>query len=234
MSLLGAGVEAVTRYRFVDSREADGFPGTAACRAAGVSTSAYDDWRRAQHREPSPAQQAEAAPDLLGRNFTPGLADRRWVGDITDVPTDEGWLYLAAVLDVGSRRVLGSAMVSHLRTGLVADCLDTAVATRGGDVAGVIFPSDRGCQYTSVQFAQHCRELGIHRALDRTGICWDCETVLRRPRWSDPCYDRPVSVLALISRVAWCGQLRMRRRIFQLVSWACSFAGAAVAGRGRS
>lgn len=62
------------------------------------------------------------------------------------IPTDEGWLYLAAVLDVGSRRVLGYAMASHLRTDLVADCLDTAVATRGGDIAGVIFHSDRGCQ----------------------------------------------------------------------------------------
>lgn len=81
--------------------------------------------------------------DLLGRDFTPGLADQRWTVDITYMPTDEGWLYLAAVLDVGSRRVLGYVMASHLRTDLVADCLDTAVAARGGDVAGVIFHSDR-------------------------------------------------------------------------------------------
>lgn len=230
----------MTRYRFVDSQRADGFAVAAACRAAGVSTSAYYDWRRAQDSEPSPAQQAEAdliaeirtvheasggtygsprvhaelrrqgwvvnhkrverlmrtcdiigvnprkrvrttvpaaqpepAPDLLGRDFTPGLADQRWAGDITYIPTDEGWLYLAAVLDVGSRRVLGYAMASHLRTDLVTDCLDTAAATRGGDVAGVIFHSDRGCQYTSTQFAQHCCRLGIHRSLGRTGICWD-------------------------------------------------------------
>lgn len=126
-----------------------------------------------RRRTAVPADQPEPAPDLLGRDFMPGLPNQRWAGDITYIPTDEGWLYLTAVLDVGSRRVLGYAKASRVRTDLVADCLDAAVATRGGDVAGVIFHSDRGCQYTSAQFAQHCRELGIHCFLGRTGICWD-------------------------------------------------------------
>lgn len=128
---------------------------------------------RKRVRTTVPASQPEPAPDLLGRDFTPGLPDQRWAGDITYIPTGEGWLYLAAVLDVGSRRVLGYAMAEHLRTELVIDCLDTAVALRGGYAAEVIFHSDRGCQYTSTHFAERCAELGIQRSLGRTGICWD-------------------------------------------------------------
>ncbi|MHA6803608.1 hypothetical protein [Salinifilum ghardaiensis] len=67
---------------------------------------------RKRVRTTAPSAQPEPAPDLLGRDFTPWLPDQRWAGDITYAPTDEGWLYLAAVLDVGSRRVLGHAVVN--------------------------------------------------------------------------------------------------------------------------
>ncbi|MBA8824051.1 transposase InsO family protein [Saccharopolyspora lacisalsi] len=74
---------------------------------------------------------------------------------------------------MGSRRVLGYAMASHLCTELVADRLDTAVDLRGSAVAGMIFHNDRGCQYSSARFAQRCAKPGIRRFPGRTGICWD-------------------------------------------------------------
>jgi transposase InsO family protein len=84
------------------------------------------------------------------------VPDQRWAGDITYIPTGEGWLFLAAVLDVGSRRVLGYAMADHVRTDLVVDCLDAAVKLRGGRVEGVIFHSDRGCQTGFNRSSQQC------------------------------------------------------------------------------
>ena len=91
-----------------------------------------------------PAEDAPPLPDLIGRRFDPGPPDVAWVGDITYVPTGEGWLYLASVLDLGSRRLLGYSMADHMRTELVADALRMAAGARGGDVAGVIFHGDRG------------------------------------------------------------------------------------------
>ena len=121
-----------------------------------------------------PDQAAQARPDLIGRDFTPnpfGL-DERWCGDITYIRTWEGWLYLATVIDIASRRVVGWATADHLRTDLVEDALRQAVETRRPAV-GVIFHSDRGCQYTSAQFADTARELGVTLSLGRTGQCWD-------------------------------------------------------------
>src|SRR5204862_6386688 len=85
-------------------------------------------------------------PDLVGRRFDPGQPDVAWCQDITYIPTREGWLYLASVLDLGSRRLLGYSMAEHMRTELVLDALGMAVAARGGDkaVAGVIADADRG------------------------------------------------------------------------------------------
>lgn len=116
---------------------------------------------------------ATAAEDLVGRDFNPQAPDVVWCGDITYLRTSEGWLFLATVIDLYSRRVIGWSVASHMRTELVADALKMAVATRGGDVTGVIFHSDRGSQYTSDEFGQLCDRFGIVQSMGATGVCWD-------------------------------------------------------------
>jgi transposase InsO family protein len=119
------------------------------------------------------AEDAPPMPDLIGRRFAPGAPDVAWVGDITYIPTGEGWLYLASVLDLGSRRWLGYSMADHMRTELVSDALDMAVATRGGQVNGIIFHGDRGSQYMSHDYRQQVVNYGMVQSVGRTGVCWD-------------------------------------------------------------
>jgi hypothetical protein len=109
----------------------------------------------AKVRTTIPAEDNPPMPDLIGRRFDPGEADVAWVGDITYIPTGEGWLYLASVLDLGSRRWLGYSMADHMRTELVADALDMAVGVRGGQVTGTIFHGDRGSQGGFNRSSQH-------------------------------------------------------------------------------
>ena len=116
---------------------------------------------------------ARAAEDLVARNFNPAAPDVTWAGDITYVPTGEGWLFLATVIDLFSRRVIGWGVADHLRTPLVAAALEMAAATRGGHVDGVVFHSDRGCQYTSGEYRQLCERLGVTQSMGATGICFD-------------------------------------------------------------
>jgi transposase InsO family protein len=117
---------------------------------------------------------APPAPDLVGRLFDPDRLDVTWVGDVTYVPTDEGWLYLACVLDLGSRRLLSWSMADHQQVGLVVEALDAAVGTRGrARMDDTIFHSDRGSQYTSAAFAAACGRLGLRRSTGRTGSCLD-------------------------------------------------------------
>jgi transposase InsO family protein len=116
---------------------------------------------------------ATAASDHLRRDFTPGSPDVAWCGDITYLHTGEGWLYLATVIDLYSRRVIGWAAADHMRTELVIDALEMAIATRGGQVPGVIFHSDRGSQYTSAAFGQVCDLHGVIQSMGATGVCWD-------------------------------------------------------------
>jgi transposase InsO family protein len=111
-------------------------------RAAGLRGRTPRRWRKTAMPDPT----APERPDLIGRDFAPnpfGL-DERWCGDITYIRTWEGWLYLATVIDIASRRVVGWATADHLRTDLVEDALRQAVTTRR-PAAGVIFHSDRGC-----------------------------------------------------------------------------------------
>src|SRR5215472_6664765 len=120
---------------------------------------------------PDPAAAARA--DLVRRDFTADAArlDARWCGDITYIGT-WGWLYLATVIDMAARRVVGYAMADHLRTELVADALADAVATRD-PAPGVIFHADRGCQYTSAEFAGLASGHAVQLSHGRTGQCWD-------------------------------------------------------------
>lgn len=112
------------------------------------------------------------APDLLGRDFTAAGPNQRWVGDISYVKTWTGWAYVATVIDLFSRRLLGWAIADQLRTSLVTDALAMAITHRAPP-AGVIFNSDRGSQYTAQEFDSCCRANGIRRSLGRTGICYD-------------------------------------------------------------
>ena len=120
---------------------------------------------------------ARPAPDLVDRNFTADAPDRLWVADITYIPTWAGFLYLAVVLDVFSRRVVGWAMANHLRTELVLDALDMAIFRRRP--ANVVHHSDQGCQYTSIAFGLRCREAGVLPSMGSVGDCYDnamCES----------------------------------------------------------
>lgn len=131
------------------------------------------DARRAKVRTTIPDVSAPPLPDLLQRDFSVGEQDRRWAGDITYIGTDEGWLYLADVLDVGSRRVIGYAMEERMPASLVVGSLEMAIATRGGDVAGVIMHTDRGSQYLSREHRAFCEAAGIAQSVGRTGSCLD-------------------------------------------------------------
>jgi len=127
---------------------------------------------KAWKRTTIPGDQPVGAPDLIGRSFTADEADQKWCGDITYVKTWQGWAYVATVIDLHSRAIVGYAVADHMRTSLITDALDMAIATRA-PAAGVIFHSDRGTQYTSSEFARYCTKAGVRRSLGRTGICYD-------------------------------------------------------------
>ncbi len=119
-------------------------------------------------------QDRDTAPalDLVERLFSASCPDTLWVADITYVPTWQGFLYVAVVLDAFSRRVVGWSMAGHLRTELILDALDMAIARRRPG-EGLIHHSDRGTQYTSIAFGRRCREAGIALSMGSTGDCFD-------------------------------------------------------------
>ncbi len=236
----------MTRYCWVASRKAEGFPTAVSCRIAGVGRQAFYDWsdrqvrgsslkelataelvdeirrihsdsggvygsprvtavlrrqgRRVNHkrverlmrlhgicgiykrRKPrfGPSAGVCSMPgDLVRRDFGPGRPDTVWAGDITYIATGQGWLHLAVVLDIGSRRVIGYSMAADMPARLVIDALNTAAASRGGRTTGVIFHSDRGGQYLSGDFASALRRHGMRQSVGRVGNCWDnsiCES----------------------------------------------------------
>ena len=112
------------------------------------------------------------APDLIGRDFSAAKANQRWCGDITYIKSWQGWVYLATVIDLHSRKVVGWAVADHMHTELVTEALKMALAHRRPK-GKVIFHSDRGTQYTSKEFARFCKDNHIRRSLGRTGICYD-------------------------------------------------------------
>lgn len=112
------------------------------------------------------------APDLVQRRFTPLEPNALWSGDITYIATDEGWLYLAVVLDLHSRQVVGWSVQAHMQTGLVKDALLMA-CWRRAPAQGLIFHSDRGSQYCSHDFQQTLKAWGIRSSMSRKGNCWE-------------------------------------------------------------
>lgn len=137
-------------------------------RAADLQGRHPKPWKRTT----VPGQQPAPAPDLIGRDFTAEQPNRRWCGDVTYIKTWTGWAYMATVIDLHSRAVVGWAIADHMRTELVTEALQMALTHRRPP-AGVIFHSDRGSQYTSAEFAKFCRANKIRRSLGRTGICYD-------------------------------------------------------------
>lgn len=115
---------------------------------------------------------AAVSPDLLGQDFTAENPNERWVGDITYLTTATGFEYLATVIDLNSRRVVGWALAATLETHLVLAALDMALRQRRPP-AGLIFHSDRGCQYTSKAFRDRLGAVGIRQSMSRTGCCYD-------------------------------------------------------------
>jgi putative transposase len=266
----------VTCYQWVAARKAEGFPITTACETAGVSATAYHDWRRRReagpteteieeaklvaeirqiHRETDgtygeprmtvelrargwwvnhkrverlmcvhgivgahkppkvrttiPAENAPPLPDLVGRLFDPGRPDVTWIGDITYIPTGEGWLYLSSVLDLGSRRWLGYSMADHMRTGLVADALEMAVGARGGRVAGIVFHSDRGSQYLSGDYRNLIGTNEMVQSVGRTGVSAD--NAVAEAAWSSLKRE-------LVSRYWFATRADARRAIFAWIN----------------
>ena len=160
-------------------------------------------WLNTTRRQPN----ARPAPDLVQRHFVADAPNRLWVADATYVPTVEGFLYLAVVLDVFSRRIVGWAMSNHLYTELMLRALDMALVQRRPE--GVIHHSDQGCQYTSIAFGRRCREAGVRPSMGTVGDCFDnamCESFFdisafsvpaacRMPLSSHPCLTLLVGIL---------------------------------------
>lgn len=137
-------------------------------RAAGLRGCVRGKKRRTTRRNP----RAAPASDLLRRDFVAGQPNRIWLADITYVPTREGFLYLAFILDTHSRKVVGWSMAPHMRTELVVDALEMAVWRRR-PVAGLVHHSDRGVQYTAISFGKRLEEVGIVPSMGRTGTALD-------------------------------------------------------------
>ena len=138
-------------------------------------------------------EQAQLSDDLVQRQFTASQPDALWCADITYLPTWQGFLYLAVIIDAYSRRVVGWSMANHLRTELVLDALEMALWNRKPG-AGLIHHADHGSQYTSLAFGRRCRQAGITPSMGSVGDCFDnamaesffasleCELIDRR-RW---------------------------------------------------
>jgi putative transposase len=142
-------------------------------RAAGlVGVSRRKGWKTTVRDD-----KARPAPDLVERVFSADGPDHLWVADITYIPTWAGFLFLAVVLDAWSRRIVGWAMATHLRTELVLEALNMAVAQR--QPHNVVHHSDQGCQYTSVAFGKRCEQAGVRPSMGSVGDCFDnamCES----------------------------------------------------------
>lgn len=120
-----------------------------------------------------PDKAAAPIPDLVKRHFSAEGVDQRWCGDLTEIPTDEGKLYLATVLDLASRRLPGFAMGEHHDAALARAALCMAAAVRGGNVAGVVFHSDKGGEYVGDVFTEACAALKAVQSMGRVGSALD-------------------------------------------------------------
>jgi putative transposase len=179
---------------FRDSRETYGAPRVhAELRAAGVRVGKKRvarlmrrlalegvSRRGKRRRTTTPDPAAPPAPDLVKRQFVAGRPDELWLADITYLPTYEGWLFLAVVMDVCSRKIVGWSMRDDLRSELVVDALGMAIQRRKPK-PGLVHHSDRGSQYTSLSFGRTLRDSGLLASMGRRGDAFDnapCESVI--------------------------------------------------------
>ena len=128
---------------------------------------------RRRVRTTIPAKKPAPFADLVKRRFKAGRPNELWCGDLTYVHTGEGFLYLASVIDVFSRRVIGWAIATHMRTDLVSDASRMALASRRGQVSGVVLHSDRGAQYGAGSFKDLARSAGVRQSMGRVADCFD-------------------------------------------------------------
>jgi len=171
-------------------------------REAGLRGVSRRKWVTTTERDAT----AQAAVDLVQREFSARGPDRLWVADITYIPTWEGFLYLAVVLDVWSRRIVGWAMAAHLRTELVLGALDMALQHRCPEE--VIHHSDHGCQYTSIAFGKRCQEAGVKPSMGSVGDCFDnamCESFFATLECE------------LIDRESFRTRVEARREVFEFI-----------------
>jgi len=162
-------------------------------------------WKRTTIADPA----AEEAADLVKRAFGPDVIelDRTYVGDITYIWTWEGWAYLASVIDLASRRVVGWQIADHMEASLVCDALEMALdARRPAD--GFIFHSDRGSQYTSTEFRKLLGDNGGLQSLSRKGQCWDNAV---GESWFATLKEE------LIHRRSWATRAQVRRAVFDYI-----------------
>jgi putative transposase len=150
-------------------------------RTAGLTGCHRRRRRGLTRRDPA----AQPAPDLVSRACTADRPKVVWTADITYIPTWQGWLFLAVVLDVFSRRVVGWAMATHLRTELVIDALDMALWNRHPG-PGLVLYSDQGCQYTSLAFGRRLREAGLVASMGSVGDCYDTQLRIMPLRVGSP------------------------------------------------
>ena len=128
---------------------------------------------RRRIRTTTPAKKPAPFADLVKRRFKATRPNELWCGDLTYVHTGEGFLYLASVIDVFSRRVIGWAIATHMRAELVCDALRMAMANRRGQVSGVVFHSDRGAQYGAGVYKDLARSAGVRQSMGRVADCFD-------------------------------------------------------------
>ena len=181
-----AGLDAAVDTAFTESRGLHGSPRIHAdlralgWRVSGKSVAAsmarqglVARPRKRRKNLTRPGKRAVPFPGLVQREFTASAPNVKWVGDMTEIPTDEGKLYLSTALDLFSRRLLGYATSTSPDAELAGQTIKMALATRGGQVAGVIFHTDRGSTYTAHEFTLLCRDLSITQSMGRTGSCFD-------------------------------------------------------------
>lgn len=134
-------------------------------------------WRRKFVHTTDRKHDLPLADNLLNRQFAPAAANRAWVGDITYIRTRQGWLYLAVVLDLFSRKVVGWAMAPCMPASLVCVALQMALAHRQ-PAAGLMVHSDRGSQYASAEYQALLKRHGLRCSMSRKGNCWDTQSIL--------------------------------------------------------
>ena len=128
--------------------------------------------RSRRHHTTRQAKVQPDIPDLLERDFSAELPNHTWVSDISQVPTAQGWVYVAVIVDLCSRAVVGWAARNHMRVSLVTEALTMALGSRAPD-PGLVVHSDRGAQYTSQTWLQALDAAGAKPSMGRVGVCWD-------------------------------------------------------------